>query len=198
MQATKGFHSKETLSQLDAVLRRCFPPGHQYTQSSQTALIPQRAEGQFALPSCSIPALTSDLFALLLPAATPPQLLWQLPLIIIVRKLEFCLNFTSKQFGIFSCPCPVTSDSQSLLSLQHTVNAFRSKTPELYAHQDLYAFHFLLPIKNKFHILFSKYYHCFVTKDTRVITTKLPESQTHNNVKINHKNIQIKILMQNK
>lgn len=56
----------------------------------------------------------------------------------------------------------------------------------------------LLPIKNKFHILFSKYYHCFVTKDTRVITTKLPESQTHNNAKINHKNIQIKILMQNK
>lgn len=33
-----------------------------------------------------------------------------------------------------------------------------------------------------------------MTKDTRVITTKLPESQTHNNAKINHKYIQIKIL----
>lgn len=57
-----------------------------------------------------------------------------------------------------------------------------------------YIFHFLLPVKNKFHILSSKYYHCFVMKDTRVVTTKLPENQTHNNDKINHKNIQIKII----
>ena len=46
----------------------------------------------------------------------------------------------------------------------------------------------------KFHTLLCKCSHCFATEDTSILTTKLPESHTHDSAKVNHKIIQIKVL----
>lgn len=87
-----------------------FLPGHQYTQSSQTAFIPQRGpKGNLLIPAAPYqhsriesydiwficPASASSY-----PATTPAAT----AVIIIVCKLQFCLHFTSKQFQNIQLP----------------------------------------------------------------------------------------------